>query len=42
VTVGEVAFSCGFEHLGRFSTGYRKRFGETPTQTMRRGRTQSA
>jgi AraC-like DNA-binding protein len=42
VTVGEIAFSCGFEHLGRFSTGYRKRFGETPTQTMRRGRSQSA
>jgi AraC-like DNA-binding protein len=36
--VGEVAFSCGFEHLGRFSIGYRKRFGETPTQTLRRRR----
>jgi transcriptional regulator GlxA family with amidase domain len=35
-TVGEIAFSCGFEHLGRFSTGYRKRFDETPTQTLRR------
>jgi AraC-like DNA-binding protein len=41
-SVGEVAFSCGFEHLGRFSTGYRQRFGETPTQAQRRARSKSA
>jgi AraC-like DNA-binding protein len=40
-TVAEIALSCGFEHLGRFSMGYRKRFGEAPTQTLRRGRLQS-
>jgi AraC-like DNA-binding protein len=40
-TVAETAYACGFEHLGRFSIGYRKRFGESPTQTLRRGRTKS-
>jgi AraC-like DNA-binding protein len=37
-TVGEVALSCGFEHLGRFSVGYRRRFGESPKETLRRAR----
>jgi len=37
-TVAEVAVSCGFEHLGRFSLGYRKRFGESPKDTLRRAR----
>src|SRR5262249_11036487 len=37
-TVAEIALSCGFEHLGRFSIGYRKRFGETPKQTLTRAR----
>ncbi len=36
-TVARIASACGFEHLGRFSGGYRKRFGETPSQTLRRG-----
>jgi len=35
-TVAEVAVSCGFEHLGRFSVGYRERFGESPSATLRR------
>jgi AraC-like DNA-binding protein len=35
-TITEVATSCGFEHLGRFSILYRERFGETPSQTRRR------
>jgi AraC-like DNA-binding protein len=35
-TVTDVAFGCGFEHLGRFSLGYRARFGESPSQTLRR------
>ena len=33
-TVTEVAYSCGFNHLGRFSTEYRQLFGETPSQTL--------
>src|SRR6185312_16360676 len=28
-SVTEVAFSSGFQHLGRFSVGYRARFGES-------------
>jgi AraC-like DNA-binding protein len=28
----------GFSHLGRFATDYRRRFGETPVQTVRRAR----
>jgi AraC-like DNA-binding protein len=39
-TVAAVALSCGFEHLGRFSVGYRARFGESPTETLRRSRAQ--
>lgn len=37
-SVTEVALSCGFEHLGRFSIGYRKRFGESPRETLSRAR----
>jgi AraC-like DNA-binding protein len=35
-SVTQVALSCGFEHLGRFSVGYRERFGESPAETLRR------
>jgi AraC-like DNA-binding protein len=37
-SVSEVAFAYGFEHLGRFSIAYRARFGESPRETLRRGR----
>ena len=37
-TVTEVALECGVAHLGRFSQAYRRRFGELPSQTRRRGR----
>lgn len=33
-TVAEVAYSCGFGHLGRFSRDYHKRFGEKPSETL--------
>ena len=33
--IAEVALRWGFSHLGRFSTKYRKLFGETPSQTLR-------
>ncbi|HEA51103.1 hypothetical protein LCGC14_1518180 [marine sediment metagenome] len=33
--VTEVALDYGFSHLGRFSSDYRKRFGELPSETMR-------
>jgi AraC-like DNA-binding protein len=34
-TVTEVALDCGFNHMGDFSAAYRRRFGETPSQTLR-------
>jgi transcriptional regulator GlxA family with amidase domain len=37
-SVTTIAFHWGFCHLGRFSVDYRKRYGETPSETLRRGR----
>ena len=42
VSVSAAAFDCGFTHLGRFSTLYRKTFGELPSETLRRNATESA
>jgi AraC-like DNA-binding protein len=35
LTVTEVAVRYGFENAGRFAAQYRRRFGETPSQTLR-------
>jgi AraC-like DNA-binding protein len=35
-SITDVATSCGFSHLGRFAVEYRLRFGETPSQTLRK------
>jgi AraC-like DNA-binding protein len=35
-SVTGIALDCGFAHLGRFSLEYRKRFGESPSSTLRR------
>ncbi len=35
-TVNDVAMTNGFQHLGRFSSAYRKRFGEYPSETLQR------
>lgn len=35
VTVTDVAFRWGFTHLGRFAGDYRRRFGESPSATLR-------
>ncbi|QIS14067.1 helix-turn-helix domain-containing protein [Nocardia arthritidis] len=35
-TVSEIATECGFAHLGRFATLYRRRYGEPPSATLRR------
>jgi AraC-like DNA-binding protein len=34
--VTDVALQAGFSHLGRFSSAYRQRFGERPSETLRR------
>lgn len=36
--VSSIALDCGFVHFGRFSVAYRKLFGESPSDTLRRGR----
>jgi AraC-like DNA-binding protein len=35
-TVAEIAMRWHFNHLGRFSSEYRKKFGESPRDTLRR------
>lgn len=36
--VTDVALEFGFTHLGRFAQAYAARFGESPSETLRRGR----
>lgn len=36
VTVSDVALRWGYSHLGNFAAAYRTRFGESPSQTLRR------
>ncbi|MFM7027165.1 MAG: AraC family transcriptional regulator [Chakrabartia sp.] len=36
ISVTMVALDWGFHHLGRFAQQYRARFGETPSETLRR------
>ena len=38
IRVKEIAMRNGFWHLGRFSSSYRRRFGELPSQTLHRTR----
>lgn len=38
VTVTQVAMACGFTHLGEFGTSYRRVFGVTPGQTLKKKR----
>ena len=37
-SVSGIAMDCGFRHLGRFSQFYWKRFGERPSDTLRKGK----
>ena len=37
LSVTEIALNCGFLHLSKFATAYRKRFGENPSDTLRNG-----
>jgi AraC-like DNA-binding protein/tetratricopeptide (TPR) repeat protein len=34
--VTDIALRCGFPHGGRFAIEYRRRYGETPSQTLKR------
>jgi AraC-like DNA-binding protein len=36
--VTDIALSMGFNHMGRFSVEYRRRFGESPSETLRQRR----
>lgn len=36
-SVTEVAMQWGFTHMGRFSVEYRRRYGESPSETLSRG-----
>jgi len=36
VKIMDVALRCGFTHFGRFSIAYRRRYGETPSRTLKR------
>ncbi|MDQ0314760.1 AraC family transcriptional regulator [Amorphus orientalis] len=38
-SVTEVATGCGFDHLSKFARFYKERFGESPSDTVRRHRT---
>lgn len=38
-SVTEIAMSWGFSHMGRFSLEYQRRFGESPSATLKRLRT---
>lgn len=39
-SITEVALGWGFMHLGRFSVEYKRRFGESPSQTQKRAQRQ--
>jgi transcriptional regulator GlxA family with amidase domain len=37
-TVTRVALDCGVAHFGRFAAAYAARYGELPSETLRRAR----
>jgi AraC-like DNA-binding protein len=37
-SVSSICGQWGFTHLGRFAVEYRRRFGETPSQTLARAK----
>jgi transcriptional regulator GlxA family with amidase domain len=40
--ISDIAIRCGFTHLGRFSSEYRRLFDETPSATRQRARAPAA
>jgi transcriptional regulator GlxA family with amidase domain len=37
-SVSDVALACGFGNFGHFSNYYKTKFGELPSQTLKRAR----
>ncbi len=37
-TVTGIALECGFHNMGHFANGYRKQFGESPSETLKRAK----
>lgn len=37
LSVTDVAYSCGFLHLSKFAVSYKKKYGEKPSDTLRKG-----
>jgi transcriptional regulator GlxA family with amidase domain len=37
-SVTQIAVECGFGNLGHFAGDYLKRFGERPSETLKRGK----
>src|SRR5262249_42354137 len=37
-SIGDIAARWGFSHMGRFAVEYRRRFGESPSETLHRRR----
>jgi transcriptional regulator GlxA family with amidase domain len=40
-TITDVTLACGFRHLGRFAADYHRRYGRTPSDTLRLPRTRA-
>ncbi len=36
LSVTDIAFACGFVHLSRFASAYQRRYGEKPSDTLRK------
>lgn len=37
LSVTDIAYACGFVHLSKFAEAYRKKYGEKPSETLRKG-----
>ena len=37
LSVTDVAYTCGFAHLSKFAAAYQKKYGEKPSETLRKG-----
>lgn len=37
LSVTDVAYACGFAHLSKFAVAYQKKYGENPSETLKKG-----